>query len=362
MTKFDIISADSHTMEPGDLWLKYIEPKYKEKSPRVIRKDDTDVFYCEGVNLLPIGAVGAVNKKPEEIRREGRFDKDIRKGGWDPHERRKDMEADGVEAEVLYPTFAMRMFAVKDADFQRALFQAYNTWVKDYCSYYPDRLKALGMIPLNDIEVGIGEMKRCKELGLCGAMIAISASEDKDYGSKTFDPFWAAAQELDMPVSLHILTESKPPSQISWADGATVHVHIQRSLANMVFGGVFYRFPKLKVISAENDAGWAAHYLQHMDYIFVKRRNIRHMDIPFTTPPSEYFRRGVYLTFMRDLSVVPMREKVGVDNLMWASDYPHQDSTWPHSQEMIHKLFDGIPAAERRKMVAENAAKLYAFN
>ncbi len=362
MTRYDVISADSHVIEAADLWLNYIDPRFRDRAPRVLQQKDTDVFYCEGVSLLPIGGASGAGKRPEEHRREGRYERDVRRGGWDPHERLKDMKADGVDAEVLYPTFAMRMFGLEDVAFQLACFQAYNNWVKDYSYAHPERLKGIGLVPLLDLETGIGELKRIKEIGLAGAMIAIYPTEDRQYSSPTYDPFWAAVQDLDLPVSLHILTEGKAPKPSSWAESATASGLIQRSLANMIFGGVFHRFPKLKVISAENDAGWAAYFMERIDYLFYGRRGFWKHEIPLDTLPSEYFHRNVYLTFMRDRSLVPVREEIGVDKLMWPSDYPHSDSTWPNSQEVIQRLFSNVPADQRRKIVAENAARLYGFN
>ncbi len=157
--------------------------------------------------LIQIGLVSTAGKTWKERRAEGRFEVDIRKGAWDPHERIKDMELDGVDGEVVYPSMAMRMFALEDTQFMHACFQAYNTWAANFCRPYPDRLKAIGMINLVDVEQGIQELQRVAKLGLAGGMIAIYPGEEAGYGSPKYDPFWAAAQDMDIPISLHVATE-----------------------------------------------------------------------------------------------------------------------------------------------------------
>jgi predicted TIM-barrel fold metal-dependent hydrolase len=256
------------------------------------------------------------------------------------------------------------MFGIPDKDYQLACFKAYNDWLADYCRVAPSRLKGIGLVPIDNIEESVTELLRCGEMGLSGISISASPSEGQQYDDPKFDPLWSAAQERGMPVSLHILTERKvrPKTGIdSLVDNATAPNAMQESLTRMVFSGVFHRFPKLKVISAENDAGWAAYLIERLDYLFNKRRAFHQFVIPLDTPPSVYLSRSAYYTFMRDHSAILARHAIGVDNLMWSSDYPHQDSTWPHSREMIESLCGGVAEDERHKIVAGNAARLYRF-
>lgn len=361
MTTYTCISADSHVIEPGDLWLNYIEPRYKDRAPRLVRGPQHDSYQCEGAELLPIGSVAAAGVPGDQITRHGRFDTHVPRGGWDPHARLADMQRDGVQAEVLYPTMAMRLFALKDAAFQLACFQAYNRWVADYCTPYPHQLKAVGLIPADDIQVAVGELNRCRRLGLCGASIAIYQSPERHYGDPFFDPFWAAAQDLGLPVSLHILTERNPKLQRDISDGIVESTWIQRSLGLMVFNGVFERFQNLRIVSAENDVGWAPYFLERIDYVFDRRRNLYEMRLSRREPPSAMIKRSVYFTFMRDKVAVINRHLIGLQHLLWSSDYPHNDSTWPRSQEIIAYLMDDIPAPERHAIIAGNAVTLYGF-
>ena len=207
-------------------------------------------------------------------------------------------------------------------------------------------------------------------MGLKGAMIWCSPPADQPYSSPLYDPFWAAAQELDMPVSLHAITGIE---RIQWEYGAekramrqTVTPHeIEKSFSILILSGVLERFPRLKIVSAENNCGWLPYYLQRMDRGFARfgpSGTVTPWPTKLTLKPSEYFRRQMYCTFIDDSFGVASRHWIGVDNVMWSSDYPHTASTWPHSRNIIERDFKDVSEAEQRKIVRENAAKLYGFD
>ena len=362
MAEFTCISADSHIVEPGNLWLDYIAPAYRDRAPRVVREDDRDIYMCEGMRLISMQGAASAGRPSEALGFKGR-ERDVPQGAWDPKARLAEIEPDGVQAEVLYPTMTLRLFAVEDTGLQDACFQAYNDWLTDFCKEVPGRFKGIGVINLDDVPGAIAEMERCLKIGLPGVSIALYQDQERHYGHPDFDPFWAAAEETGAPVSLHILTERRRASSIyrSPADGVCEADTIQRSLAHMTFNGVFERFPKLRVVSAENDIGWMPYYLERMDYVFDRRRNLYQMNLSRETPPSEMVKRNVFLTFMRDKAGVMNRGLIGVDRIMWSSDYPHGDSTWPRSQEMIDYLMDDVPAAEQARILVDNARDLYGF-
>ncbi len=366
MSSSVLISADSHVVEPPDLWLKYIDPKFKDRAPRLVHQEESDLFECQGEPLMRvyIASFGAAGRPQEQVRLQGRFERDIPQGAWDAGARLKAMAQDGVQAEVLYPSVALRMYAIQSQELQIACFRAYNTWLADFCSKAPDHLKGIGLISLKDVERGIEELRRIRELGLVGGMIALSPGEEQQYNDGRYDPFWAAAQEMEIPLSLHASTTESVRSEPTVADGATVVVHVQRSLALMVFGGVFERFPRLKIVSVENDVGWVPYFVYLLDYMFQRRRHLYRWrwDLIQKALPSEYVRRQVYFTFMHDSSWMAARHQIGIGQVMWASDYPHQDSTWPHSQKIVASLFQHVPEDERRQVVETNVARLYGFD
>jgi predicted TIM-barrel fold metal-dependent hydrolase len=375
MAELQLISSDSHVSEPPDLWVERIDTKYRDRAPRVVLNPEGQ----EGAYLVYEGypphnlAIGlGAGRTPEELAaflKTGTY-ADARPGGWDPAQRLPDMELDGVEAEVLYTTLGFRLFWLKDAGLQRACFRVYNDWLAAYCSYAPKRLKGLALISLYDPKEGAQELERCAKLGLKGAMIWCSPPADQPYSSEIYDPFWAAAQDLDMPVSLHAITGME---RIPWEYGAekramrqTVTPHeIEKSFSILILSGVLERFPRLKIVSAENNCGWLPYYLQRMDRGFARfgpSGTVTPWPTKLTLKPSEYFRRQMYCTFIDDSFGVASRHWIGVDNVMWSSDYPHTASTWPHSRDIIERDFKDVSEVEKRKIVRENVAQLYGFD
>lgn len=362
MSKFSVVSADSHVVEPADLWLENIEPAFRDRAPKVVRDDKgEDVFFCDGVRLLSPAGMSMAGRSGDEV---DRTLDSVYPGAYDPHARVEDMARDGVEAEVLYPSITMRIFAVDDAQLANACFRAYNTWIAGFCSASPDRYKAVGVIELEEMEGALAEVHRVHKLGLSGLMITLTSDDPTLYSDTRFEPFWAAAEALGMPVSLHLVTDKKP-LKLDMTTETISAVDAMRSLANMVFSGLFLRFPRLKVISAENDAGWAGYFVEKMDYLFQEpRRNVlRDFAIKGKGMlPSDYIKRNVAFTFIYDRSGVEARHWFGVENLMWSSDYPHNASTWPNSQATLDYLFEGVEESERQLMVAGNAERMYGWD
>ena len=358
---YAVISADSHVVEPRDLWTSHMEPAYKARAPHIETVGGADTFVCDGEAIARPGGYSLAGRT--QFLGQPSTYADVYPGGYDPQARLKDMARDGVDAEVVYPSCAMKMYALADVPYKQACFRAYNRWASDLSKAAPQRLKSIGVMTLEDLEGAVSEVHQAKRLGLVGAMVSVTPYDPGHYAQQAFDPFWAAAQELDMPVSLHVVTDTKNITH-NIIEHTIFSSTVQRTLAGMIFGGVFLRFPRLKVVSAENDAGWAAYFIERMDYLFHKRVN--YME---TSPikdkgklPSDYFKQNAYVTFMNDRSGVYIRELIGVDRLMWSSDYPHNDSTWPHSQEVIASLFKDVPQDHKQKIVAGNAAKLYGFS
>jgi len=264
---------------------------------------------------------------------------------------------------VLYTTLGFRIFWLKDAGLQQDCFRVYNDWLAAYCSYAPRRMAGLAMICLYDPKAGAQELERCAKLGLKGAMIWCSPPAEQPYSSAVYDPFWAAAQEMRMPVSLHSITGMGRESQWDFADRymrATVLSHeVERSFSVLIFSGVLDRFPELQVVSAENNCGWLPYYLQRMDRTFERGRYAAGFKIQLK--PSEYFRRQMHCTYIDDYVGVANRHFVGVDRMMWSSDYPHQASSWPHSQDVVGRDFKDASPDDRFKITRGNVARLYGF-
>ena len=370
-----IYSADSHVLEPANLWPDYIDPKFRDRGPHLettmTAADGTvmegEFLVCEGIESQPVAAFATADIDRPEDAAEGimRGYAELRPGGWDPRQRQRDQDVDGVVFEVLYPSMAMTMFHIPDVELQQAVFQAYNSWVADYVAVAPDRFLGIAMIGLDDMDWALKELDRAHTLGLRGAMIWDDPG-DKTYADLYFDPFWRAAAERNMPVSLHILTGKYGVGVEDFA-----HPHylaeylwlthpVQRSMSLMLVSGVFERHSNLKLVSVENDIGWLPHYLQRLEHVYTEQRFFTGYELPLS--PLEYFGRNCYATFQDDPVGVRNRDVIGADRVMWASDYPHADSTWPHSRETIERNFAGVSPEQVRAITRDNVAALYGIS
>ena len=375
MAEYALFDADSHVSEPLNLWQERLPAKYRDKAPRMLKEHEGKPgawwLIEEGREphnvILGFGA----NKTLEELQQflKGFSYAGAHRGGWDPAQRLKDMDQDGVTGDVLYTTLGFRMFWIRDAGFQRACFQVYNDWLAEFCSYSPKRLRGLGLISLYDPKQGAEDLEDCAKKGLAGGLIWASPPDELPFYSKVYDSFWTAAQELRMPLSLHEFAGFERIYWESTAEKRTVanavaSHEVETTFATFILSGILERFPRLKIISAELNCGWLAYFLHRMDRAFDSR-GVRLQGSPFPTKltmkPSEYFRRQLFATFIDDPYGLAHRDEIGVDNLLWSSDFPHSATFWPHSREKIAEDFQGIGAEDKRKILSENVAKLYGF-
>jgi predicted TIM-barrel fold metal-dependent hydrolase len=358
MSQFRVISADSHVREPGDLWLNYIDPAFRERAPRLVSAEDGDYWVCDGRPPFPVRANNPPGAPPTRKSAVGRYADNL-PGGWDPQARVADMARDGVDAEVIYPTVSMDFYQLADLPYAYACFRAYNRWLADYCRTHPDRLKGIGATSVDDLDAALYDLRQIRELGLVGVGIGIRVAEDRDYDDPRYDRFWATAQDLGLPVSFHTLTGKGNQLTRPGVDYAGMPHWIQRTLGLLIFGGVFERFPGLKVISVESDIGWIPTWLERADH--TTRRSVAYRENPSKLLPGDYFREHVRATFIRDRVGIRLRDLIGVNTIMWSSDYPHVDSTWPESQASIERELFDVPEAEKRRIICQNAAELYGF-
>lgn len=363
MARYGVISADSHVVEPVDLWTQRIDAEFRARAPHVDVINGSEAFIVDGlppqwVNSMGLlGSAGVPNERLHELQRH----RDANPGGWNPDKRLIDMQRDGIDAEVLYCSMSMALNQVRDGRYQAACFRAYNDWLVEFCASHPERFIGVGLIPLQDLETGVVELTRIAKHGLKGAAISLdlAAATGNPYWAPSYDPFWTAASELRIPISLHSLTATTASTKNKFARYATTPASIQEAMANLIEFGVLERFPKLRIISVENDAGWVPNYAARLDHVYTRNRHYKNTPSPLKMLPSEYLRRHLRLTFMYDKVAVEQRGAIGVETLLWASDYPHGDSTWPKSGEYLEWQFGDVAAAERQKMVRDNVVELY---
>ncbi len=379
MTPYPIISSDDHTIEPPELWRERIDSPFKDRAPHLVSEDDADWWYADGYKMISVEAgvqVGEGLHTPERVTRRARWD-DVRKGGFMPDDRIKEMDLDGVYGQVLYPTTGLRFFNLPDGKLLSAIFRAYNDWAAEFCNAQPSRLKGIAMVNVDDIPEGIEELERCRRMGLVGAMISVHPAEELSYERPLYDPFWAAAQDLDMPLSLHTGTSRVIPHSTSpFRDVSGIRtalltftqrvVHrsgwVEESLTNMIFAGVLERYPRLKVGSVEHDVGWAPHWVWTMDKFYhVFSGAFGWKRLKAGALPSDYVKSNMFFSCQDDRLGVEHRDSIGVDTLLWGSDYPHQDSTFPNSRQVLDDVLAGVPEDERAKIAGSSTAKLYGF-
>ena len=250
-----------------------------------------------------------------------------------------------------------------------AIFRAYNDWLAEFCSADPTRLKGIAMINLDDVRDGIAELERAATLGLSGAMIAEYPLEDRRYDQPEYEPFWAAAQALDMPLSLHTATRRQgkirgagAPTLRDASSRATKAFSPATSLCDMIFSGVFERHPALKLAIVEFELAWAPHLLSTMDYTYRERHEEALYRFKDGMVPSDFFHRNVFLSFQEDAIGIRLRDVIGVGNMMWGSDYPHSESTFPQSRKILAEILAGVPEDEQAQIVGGTTARVYHFD
>jgi uncharacterized protein len=358
-----IISADSHITEPPNTYLDYIEPTFRDRAPHLVHDDRKgDLFVIEGMSRpIPMGLVAAAGKPANELTAFGIKFEELHRGGWDPEARMADQDRDGVAAEVIYPTVGMLLCNHKDYDYKKACFDAYNRWIAEYCAAHPDRLIGCGQTAMRSVDEGIEDLRRIKELGLKGVMMS-GDPQVEDYDSPIYDPFWEAAIDLGLPLSFHILTSRE--DAIGRARGPKLNSFLsiirgnQDIIGMLILSGVFERHPKLKIVCVEADAGWAPHYMYRMDHAYDRHRYWLTAGT-LSKMPSEYFSENIYLTFQDDWVAFKMKDMCNFSRLMWANDFPHSDSTWPWSQELLQKHTANLTEAEKNMVLHDNVAELY---
>jgi predicted TIM-barrel fold metal-dependent hydrolase len=372
MTPALILSSDSHVFEPPDLWTIRIDAAFRDRAPRMQRINGVDQLVVEehqviaGIGL--ISNAGARFEAPETISSQGRFE-DVHQGGYDPAQHLQDMQLDGVAGEVLYPSQGLFYFKVADTQLMSAIFRAYNDWLAEFCRTDPERLKGIAMINLDDVQDGIKELERTAKMGFAGAMITEYPLEDRRYDQPEYEPFWAAAQSLDMPLSLH--TATRRQGKIRGAGERTLRDASSRatkvfypatSMCDMIFAGVFERYPKLKLAIVEFELAWVPHLLSSMDYTYRERHEEALYRFKDGWRPSDFVHRNVFLSFQEDEVGIRLRDIIGVDNMMWGSDYPHSESTFPQSRQILAQILAGVPEDKCAKIVGGNTARLYHFD
>jgi uncharacterized protein len=357
-----VLSADSHVLEPPDLWVTRMQLRFRDRAPHLEHEfngQTGDFLVCAPLRPFNPTSLGCAGIPPEELEKFSKGGYAVcRPGSWDPVERLKDMDFDGLGAEIFYCGFGMSLFSHPDEEFQRDAHRAYNDWAAEYASHAPKRLFPVANISMTDPTEDLKELQRIKKLGFRGIFVSNDPLPERRYDNPMWDTFWTAVEEYDLPVNVHILTR-QAGAQVGAnpiVDGVTLPVPAFRTIAEMITGGTLEKHPNLKMVSVENDIGWLPNYLKRLEW-YSWRFGPRFPQLKGNA--ADIWRRQVWATFQDDVPGIRCRDLIGVDRLMWGSDYPHFDSTFPKSREAIERNFEGVPEDERRLILGENMVRVY---
>jgi predicted TIM-barrel fold metal-dependent hydrolase len=367
--EYRLISADSHILEPPHLWTTYMPKKFHDKVPKVVPDGDGGEAwqFAPDIPPAPIGIYASAGRKHEDVRWTGVTFAGANQGNFHAKPRIEEQDVDGVDAEVLYGSARMmsHFFSDPDPEFQLAGVQAYNNWLaEEFVQVAPDRFVGLAAMPALSVDHCIKEMERCLKKGLKGVWLNTMPSVGTAIRPED-DPFWAACQSLGVPVHFHVRVMrqvARPKPKGARGDDLTGLSTVGASnmivdMPEIISSGVHDRFPDLIWVAVETGAGWVPYILEQMDDRWW--RNRWWLPVKLKHEPSYYFRRNWRVAFMIDHYAVANRHTIGVDNMMWSTDYPHHGCDWPETRRVVDEMFRGVADDERARMCALNAAKLY---
>jgi predicted TIM-barrel fold metal-dependent hydrolase len=366
------------------MWKDYLSPSLRQRAPTVEAAEDGDYIVFEGkrrkLNIINAQA----GREGKDFKMEGRLS-DTRSGGYEARARLADLDLDGLDAVVM---FGGGPLPTLDAELYYDSFRAYNRWLADFCDVDRRRFCGVGYLPMRDVGEAIRMLKECAALGFTAVNIpAFPSNPDtvaaegptgasslmaaqaaaltgdpygaRQYFQPEFDPFWEAVLEHDMVLTMHLGGRMVRFEQKNWllSDMLMSKFAMAEPPAIMLFSGLFDRYPKLRLALVEAGAGWMAFAANYMDRTWEKQRYW--VDSQIRERPSFYMEQNVYTSFIHDRIGIETRRLPGAKNIMWSSDYPHSETTFPHSREVIARDFVGVPEADKHEIICGRAQKLF---
>ncbi|HZR84083.1 MAG TPA: amidohydrolase family protein [Candidatus Binatia bacterium] len=371
---YPIVDADAHVYEPPGVWQERVPSRLRERAPRVVRDGDADVWLFDGGDRRrAVGLMAAAGQSWLQFRPSGLTYDAIRPGHFDPAARLADMDADGIHAQLLYPSVCeegARMFG-DDRALQLACVRAYNEWLLEFCAAAPARLFAHAVIPATGTADAVAELEWAIRAGHRGVLLSTFPAGAVE-PSPADDAFWARAEEAGVPIALHIGSfhadgpvkqrRFDPLAVLPRAATSKSGANTVPLVARIVFAGICERFPRLKVLLVEANIGWIPAMLEQTDDMFLRYRWFTGTAESLPTMPSRIFHRNFWATFMVDTVGIELRHRLNVDHLMWSTDYPHTGTDWPNSRVTIARVLRGVPKDEVRKLLHANCRALYGLH
>ena len=376
-----IVDADSHLDPPHEMWAEYLPAHLRELAPRIEEGEKHDWIVFEGRRRPVMMISNQAGRTGKEYKMFGRRS-EMRKA-WLPEQRLADMDQDGIDAAVL---FGGGPLGTTNSELYIASFETYNRWLWDFCAADRRRLAPVAYLPMRDIDETLRLLHQAAKLGFRianipafpqaadgistsarvqaiqsgqGAALTGHPSGERQYSHPDFDRLWAAFSELDMTVTIHL--GGRVPrfgeKQYFLADMVMSKLAMAEPIAIAIFNGVFQRFPKLRFVSVESGVGWFAFAAEYMDRTWEKQRYWTESKLE--EKPSFYMDRNVYGSFINDRLGILNRNAPGGRNIMWSSDYPHSETSFPRSHEIIARDFEGVPEDDIRDITCERARHIY---
>jgi uncharacterized protein len=364
-----VVDADGHVCEPADLWERNLPSHLADQGIRLRWNEATGFDEClvEDHMATDRGLVGLGNAgEPYDNFGQGRHYESLNPAGFDPHERVKVLDSEGIDVSVMYPGLGLKLGAILDPELAVWSCRVYNDWMAEWCAAEPTRLVGVGALPMQDPAAAAAEAHRIRDLGLVGGFARPNAYNDRHFHHKSYTPVWEALEETGLPLALH-------PAGLADMPGAsrdlgylmapgTHHALIlqfdeQMTLSNLVYGGVLERHPGLKVAVLECGGGWIGHWMDRMNEFL---ESYHWAAAPMSLRPDEYFRRQCWISFdPGERTVGALGPLCGADRFIWASDFPHSDAKYPGVVEELREHNSSLPDDARAGFYGANALALY---
>jgi predicted TIM-barrel fold metal-dependent hydrolase len=385
-----IVSVDDHVVEPPHVWDTWLPAKFRDRGPKVERRGignmkhvgggayeqtfdpdgpQADCWVYEDLVYIHKRHVAAVGFDRDDMTMSPITYDEMRPGCYEPGARVDDMQLNHVESSLCFPTFprfcGQTFTEAKDRELGEACVYAYNDWmVEEWCGDSGGRLIPLTIIPLWDAELAAREVRRNAERGVR----AVCFSEIPPHlglpsiHSGEWDPFFAACQDTETVICMHIGSSSRMPATSPDAPtGVAATLSFNNAMASMsdwLFSGKLVQFPTLKLAYSEGQIGWIPYILERADTVWEEHRAWAGTQTLVPEPPSTYYYRQIYGCFFRDHHGIESLDVVGVDNVTFETDYPHTDSTWPDTKSVAEELMAGVPQDAVDKIMRGNAIRM----
>ncbi len=370
-----MVSVDDHVCEPPDMWEKHLPAKWKDQAPRLVNTNGADIWFYDGKVMPNVGVNAVAGRVPEEYGMEPTALDQMRPGAYNVDARVDDMNASGVLGSICFasaPGFVGQLWnTTKDKDLALAIVRAYNDWhIDEWCGKHPGRFIPLSLPVMWDTQLGADEIRRCAKKGCYAVSLPDNpiALGYKSFHDSSWEPIWQVCNEENITICLHIgsgtqvnLQDMNGPAEILIS---SLPITLHNVATELVFSEFIRKYDNLKFALTEGGAGWVPYFMERADYTYEHHHRWTKLDLGKGRLPSDIFREHILACFIDDKVGIHNRDFIGIDNMAWEADYPHSDTTWPHTAEKFWKSIEGqgVTDEEIDKLTYQNAMKWFNYD